>query len=81
VKTGWRKLHNEEVHDFYFSLSTVRHIISTRMKWRAGSSVQVMRLYMPREFLFVFFTEDSPLCLRTKIVTVPSNTAKFFIQE
>jgi hypothetical protein len=30
---GWRKLHNEELHNFYSSPSTIRIINSRRMKW------------------------------------------------
>jgi hypothetical protein len=26
VKGGWRKLHNEELHDFYYSASIIRII-------------------------------------------------------
>jgi hypothetical protein len=32
VTGGWRKLHNEELHSFYSSPSTVRMIKSKRMK-------------------------------------------------
>jgi hypothetical protein len=30
---GWRKLHNEELHNLYFSLSIIRMIKSRRMRW------------------------------------------------
>jgi hypothetical protein len=30
---GWKKLHNEELHYFYSSLSIIRMIKSTRMRW------------------------------------------------
>jgi hypothetical protein len=31
VTGGWRKLHNEELHDLYSSASTIRMIKSKRM--------------------------------------------------
>jgi hypothetical protein len=30
---GWRKLHNEELHNLYLSLSIIRMIKSRRMRW------------------------------------------------
>jgi hypothetical protein len=33
VTGGWRKLHNEELHGFYFSPSIIRVIKSRRMRW------------------------------------------------
>jgi len=30
---GWRKLHNEELHNLYTSLSIVKVIKSRRMRW------------------------------------------------
>jgi hypothetical protein len=30
---GWRKLHNEELHNLYFSPSTIRVIKTRRMRW------------------------------------------------
>jgi hypothetical protein len=37
---GWRKLHNEEIHDLYSSSSIVRVIKSRRMRW----AVQITRM-------------------------------------
>jgi hypothetical protein len=33
VKGGWRKLHNEELHNLYSSRSIMRMIKSRRMRW------------------------------------------------
>jgi hypothetical protein len=33
VTGGWRKLHNEELHDFYPSPNIIRIIKSRRMRW------------------------------------------------
>jgi hypothetical protein len=33
VTGGWRKLHNEELHNFYSSPSIIRMIKSRRMRW------------------------------------------------
>jgi hypothetical protein len=33
VTGGWRKLHNEELHDLYSSPSIIRVIKARRMRW------------------------------------------------
>jgi hypothetical protein len=33
VTRGWRKLHNEVLHDLYSSPSVIRIIMSRRMRW------------------------------------------------
>jgi hypothetical protein len=33
VRGGWRKLHNEELHNLYSSPSIIRNIKSRRMRW------------------------------------------------
>jgi hypothetical protein len=33
VTGGWRKLHNDELHNFYSSPSIIRKIMSRRMRW------------------------------------------------
>jgi hypothetical protein len=35
LKQGWRKLHNEELHNLYFSPSIIRMVKSRRLR-RAG---------------------------------------------
>jgi hypothetical protein len=40
VMGGWRKLHNEELHDSYSSPSIIRIIQSRRMRW-AGHVAQM----------------------------------------
>jgi hypothetical protein len=49
VTGGWRKLHNEELHDLYSSLSIIRIIKSRRISWaghvaRMGEKRNVYRL-------------------------------------
>jgi hypothetical protein len=36
VTGGWRKLHNEELHNLYSSPSTIRIIKSRRIRWAGG---------------------------------------------
>jgi hypothetical protein len=33
VTRGWRKVHNEELHDLYSSPSIIRFLKSRRMRW------------------------------------------------
>jgi hypothetical protein len=42
VTEGWRKLHNEELRDFYSLPSIIRIIKSRRMRW-AGPQNQIGR--------------------------------------
>jgi hypothetical protein len=49
VTGGWRKLHNEELHNLYSSPSIIRIIKSRRMRWaghvaRTGEKRNVYRL-------------------------------------
>jgi hypothetical protein len=49
VTGGWRKLHNEELHNLYSSPSKIRTIKSRRMRWaghfaRIGEQRNVYRL-------------------------------------
>jgi hypothetical protein len=49
VTGGWRKLHNEELHNLYSSPSVIRIIKSRRMRWaghvvRMGEKRNVYRL-------------------------------------
>jgi hypothetical protein len=53
VTEGWRKLHNEELHDFYSSPSIIRIIKLRRMKWaehvaRMGEKRNAYRLLVGR---------------------------------
>jgi hypothetical protein len=38
VTGEWRKLHNKELHDLYFSPSIIRIIKSRRMRWAGPCS-------------------------------------------
>jgi hypothetical protein len=40
VTGGWRKLHNEELHDLYYSPSIIRVFKSRRMRW-AGNGARM----------------------------------------
>jgi hypothetical protein len=42
VTGGWRKLHNEELHILYSSLSIIRIIKSRRMRW-AGHVARIVK--------------------------------------
>jgi hypothetical protein len=42
VTGGWRKLHNEELHNLYSSPSIIRMIKSRRMRW-AGHVARMKR--------------------------------------
>jgi hypothetical protein len=33
LRGGWRKLHNEELHNFYSSPNIIKTIISSKMRW------------------------------------------------
>jgi hypothetical protein len=49
VTGGWRKLHNEELHNFYSSPGIIRIIKSRKMRWaghvaRMGEKRNVYRL-------------------------------------
>jgi hypothetical protein len=47
VMGGWRKLHNEELHNLYSSSSIIRKIKSRRMRWagHAGRTRERMKAY------------------------------------
>jgi hypothetical protein len=43
VTGGWRKLHNEELHNLYSSLSLIRMIKSRRMRWAGHAAYRGKR--------------------------------------
>jgi hypothetical protein len=51
VTGGWRKLHNEELHDLYSSPSIIRIITSRRMRW-AGHVAGMGRIGMHVGYLW-----------------------------
>jgi hypothetical protein len=38
VTKGWKKLHDEELHNFYSSPNIIRMIKSTRMRWEGRAA-------------------------------------------
>jgi predicted ATP-dependent Lon-type protease len=46
----WRKLHNEELNDLYFSPSTVRVIKSRRTRWAGHVACMVEKIGVYRFF-------------------------------
>jgi hypothetical protein len=51
VTGGWRKLHNEELHDLYYSPSIIRMIKSRSMRWarhaaRMGEKRNAYRIFV-----------------------------------
>jgi len=53
VEGGWRRLHNEELHDLYSSPNIIRVIKSRRMRW-AGDVARMEEMKMHT----IFFPED-----------------------
>jgi hypothetical protein len=49
VTGEWRKLHNKELNDLYFSTNIIRVIKSRRMRW-AGYVARMGRGEVPTEF-------------------------------
>jgi hypothetical protein len=45
VKGGWRKLHNEELHNVYSSPIIIRMIKSRRMRWVCSTNEEKRNIY------------------------------------
>jgi hypothetical protein len=54
---GWRKLHNEELHNFYFPPSITEIIMSMRLRW-AG---YVSRMASKRNVYMIVVGKQKPL--------------------
>jgi hypothetical protein len=64
VTGGWRKLHNEELHNLYSSPSIIRVINSKRMKW-AGHVAWIGRRGMHIGFWWKSHTEREETIKKT----------------
>jgi hypothetical protein len=62
---GWRKLHNEELHNLYSSPNVIRMMQSRRMRW-AGN---LARMGMRRNACRIFFFGKA----RTKEITTKTH--------
>jgi hypothetical protein len=62
VTGGWRKLHNEELHNLYSSPSVITMIKSSRMKW-AG---HVARMGAKRTVYVIFEEKPEETTRKTK---------------
>jgi hypothetical protein len=58
VPEGWRKLHNEELHNLYSSPSIIRMIKSRRMRWAGHVARMGEKRYAYRVLL------EKPECMR-----------------
>jgi hypothetical protein len=58
VTAEWRKIHSEELHNFYFPLNSIGNIIANRMSFGTARRC-VMRLYIPTKFLLVILQRTS----------------------
>jgi hypothetical protein len=62
VKADWRKLHDENLHDLYFSPNIIRVIKSRRRRWLGGGGTwNVWRRNMYTAFWWVNLREDAYL--------------------
>jgi hypothetical protein len=74
VKGGWRKLHNEELHNLYSSTSIIRIIKSRRMRW-AGHVVRTGEKRNPFRLLVGKSESKRPpgrprhKCVRVEVLT------------
>jgi hypothetical protein len=60
VTGGWRKLHNEELHNLYSSPSIIRKIKSRRMRW-AGHVARMWEKMIAYRILVGKLERERPL--------------------
>jgi len=60
LKTGWRRLHHEELHNFYASPNIIRVMNSRKMRW-AGNVVRMGVMRNGRKILIGKPKEKRPL--------------------
>jgi hypothetical protein len=63
---GWRKLHNEELHNLYSSPSIIRMIKSRRMRW-AGHVAQMGRRGMHIRFFVKAGRKEATRKTKTRV--------------
>jgi hypothetical protein len=88
VTGGWRKLHNEELHNLYSSPSMIRMIKSRRMRWaghvaRMGEKRNAYRILMGKpegmKSIFAVFSGPKTFSVKVRFCSPTSVSCMCFI--